>query len=69
MDFVIVWAKSAISDLEQIVCYIAQDDASAAKCLGEGIIKTVDQLGSFPKSGRIVPEEGTSILREILYSP
>ncbi len=38
MDFNVVWASSAISDLEQIIRYISEEDANAAKRLGEGII-------------------------------
>jgi len=62
MDFNIVWASSAISDLEQIIRHISEEDANAAKRLGE-------QISIFPKSGRVVPEEGEDLLREILYSP
>ena len=69
MDFNIVWASSAISDLEQIIRYISEEDADAAKRLGEGIIESIEQISIFPKSGRVVPEEGEDLLREILYSP
>lgn len=69
MDFRVAWANAAISDLEQIVRYIAHDDPAAARRLGNGVLGAVDQIGFFPRSGRVVPEEDDDSLREILYTP
>ena len=69
MDLVLDWTESALLDLEEIVRYIARDDPKAAQRIGEGIINSVEQLRTFPKSGRIVPEANDECLREVLYSP
>ena len=62
MDFSIDWSESAVFDLEQIVRYVAEDDPFAATKLGEGIIEAVTKIGAFPRSGRVVPEEGDDAL-------
>ena len=41
----------------------------AARRIGEGIIDSVEQLRTFPKSGRVVPETSEECVREVLYSP
>ena len=69
MDLLLNWTESALLDLEEIVRYIARDDPVAAQRIGEGIIGSVEQLRTFPKSGRIVPETNEECLREVLYSP
>ena len=69
MDFLINWTESALLDLEEIVRYISRDDPAAARRIGEGVIDSVEQLRTFPKSGRVVPETSEECVREVLYSP
>ena len=69
MDFLINWTESALLDLEEIVRYISRDESAAARRIGEGIIDSVEQLRTFPKSGRVVPETSEECVREVLYSP
>jgi len=62
----IEWTKPAVSDLENIQDYIARDSAEYAGAVIERLILSVDQLVSFPESGRLVPEATDSNIRELL---
>ena len=65
----VIWAQSAISDLEQIVRYIAAEDPTAAKKFGLTLINHVEEVTNFPRKGRVVPEKGEESLREIIVAP
>ncbi len=69
MAFQVIWAVSALADLEQIVRYIAVEDPSSARRLGLTLINRAEELASFPRKGRIVPEKGEETLREIIVVP
>lgn len=56
MDVKLVWTALAREDLRDIVRYIAQDDAEAARRVGDRILQSVEILGSMPELGRPVPE-------------
>jgi toxin ParE1/3/4 len=62
----IEWTDPAIADLEHIHDYIARDSADYADALIERLVLSVDQLGSFPESGRLVPESTNPKVRELL---
>jgi len=69
MAFQIIWADSALADLEQIVRYIAAEDSDAARRFGLTLISRVEETASFPRKGRVVPEENQETLREIIFAP
>ena len=46
------WTEPALADLENIQDYIARDSAEYADALIERLILSVEQLESFPESGR-----------------
>ena len=69
MAFQVIWAQSALADLEQIVRYIAVEDSGAARRLGLTLINRAEELARFPRKGRIVPEKGEEALREIIVVP
>ena len=69
MAFQIIWADSALADLEQIVRYIASEDPEAARRFGLSLISRVEEAARFPRKGRIVPEENRETLREIIFAP
>jgi len=69
MAFKVIWAQSSLADLEQIVRYIAVEDSPAARRLGLTLVSRVEELASFPRRGRIVPEKGEETLREIIVAP
>ena len=66
----ITFAASAVKDLDDIRTWYADQQVPAVgeKLLRE-IISQIERLGTFPESGRIVPEFGIVNLREIIYSP
>ena len=46
------WRLSAISDLTNIRDHIRENDPQAARAVVERVLRSVDRLESFPKSGR-----------------
>lgn len=62
----IIWSDLAIDDLKNIHEYIAKDSKIYADNLIVKLISKIDQLESFPKSGRIVPEFNSDIIRELI---
>ena len=64
----LVWAASALVDLENIHEYIAQDSLFYANVFCLEIIQGVEKLADFPKMGRHVPEYNDEHVREIIIS-
>ena len=48
--------QEALDDLEEIVLYIAQDSRQAALRMHGKIIEKANDLATFPKRGRLVPD-------------
>jgi len=69
MDYRIVWTKTALADLRDLVRYIAADDREAARRFGNRIVSKIHSLGSFPRIGRIVPEYRDDLVREVIITP
>ena len=63
----VIWAPSALEDIEQIAQFIARDSSDQAALFITRLIEATDRLGSFPVSGRLIPEIGRSECREIIY--
>ncbi|MFA6961948.1 MAG: type II toxin-antitoxin system RelE/ParE family toxin [Opitutaceae bacterium] len=66
MGYPVAFSPSARRDLRDIVRYISLDAPDRAIAFGQLLIASVRNLGDFPESGRIVPELGDPILREIV---
>lgn len=64
MDFKVFLSEEALSDLEQVIAYIAPHDPDAAARMGNRLLDTAFSLGSFPERGRVVPEFKRKELRE-----
>lgn len=66
----VTFAESALLDLEGVLDWYASQEASdvGRRLVGE-VVASVEQLASFPESGRIVPEFETPQLREIIHPP
>lgn len=64
----IIWAPSALEDLDSIAEYISRDSVDQAALFINRIIEMVDQLEYFPQSGRIIPEIKNRNCRELIYS-
>ena len=63
----ILLAESAWNDLDSITDYIALDSIRYAKELSGQFFERIEQLKSFPQSGRVVPEFNNDNLRELIF--
>jgi len=54
--------QEALDDLEEIVLFIAQDSVTAALRMHDRIIAKANDLTTFPKRGRLVPDKKMSAL-------
>ena len=62
----IVWTLQAVEDVEAIRAYIARDSPHYASLMAERIVESVERLQGFPRSGRVVPEVGQEVCREVI---
>ncbi len=65
----IVWSPLALQRVEDIAGVIAAERPLAAERWVRGIFARAKQLGSYPESGRMVPELGNTELRQLLHPP
>lgn len=65
----LVWTRAALEDVQSIRAYIARDSASYGRIVAERLFSAVDHLRVHPLSGRVVPELGQPILREVIEPP
>ena len=63
----IIWSPLAVDRVSEIAGYIAQDNPVAAESWINTVFKKVEDLKSFPESGRIVPEIDNKTIRELIY--
>ncbi len=63
----VIWAPSALDDLDSIAEYIARDSPELASLFVGRLIEATDRLQEFPLSGRIIPEINHPDCREIIY--
>jgi len=62
----IIWSKEAISDVENIHAYYREVSLVYADNLVESYFSRVETLTTLPMLGRIVPEFGEGLLRELV---
>jgi toxin ParE1/3/4 len=60
------WTKRAELELQQIMNYIAQDDAVAAYDWCERLVRRADAAAQMKMSGRVVPELRREDIREVI---
>jgi plasmid stabilization system protein ParE len=65
----VIWSPQALHDLESIRDFIARDSPRYAGLVIQRLVASVDRLGVFPKSGRVVPELGRRDVREVIQPP
>jgi plasmid stabilization system protein ParE len=65
----VVWTLRARQDLRNVVLYIARDNPMAAQSFRQRILDKVEQLHSFPESGRVVLERRAPNIREVIVPP
>ena len=64
---IIEFSQRAVSQIADIVRFIAADKPGAAKKWANAIEQSVIKLADFPYIGRIVPEFVDESIRELLY--
>jgi toxin ParE1/3/4 len=62
----VTWSPLADAEVDEVIAYIAKDDLAAALEWLEHLLERVASLGSFPDSGRVVPELQRDDIREIM---
>ena len=62
----ISWSPLSIDRVTEIAKYSAMDNHTAANDWVETLFGSVEQLKSFPRSGRIMPELNEDTIRELL---
>ena len=71
-DFKVIWAGSAVQDLEKIIAYITGDSPSNARKILSKIEKSVSDLYHSLHRGRFLPElqsQGILLYRELVIAP
>lgn len=63
----VVWTTRAAADLEALGAYLAREAPGYAERLVRRLLGSVERLGTFPESGREVPEMAGSGIREVVY--
>ena len=65
----VIWADSAIQDLDAIADYIALDKPAAARQLVQQVLKAVEVLQKFPQMGSLPTELRGLPYRQLVASP
>jgi toxin ParE1/3/4 len=63
----VIWAPRAISGLEEICGYIAEDSALYARVFAQHIVARIKTIAQFPNAGRVVPEYRRLDIRELIF--
>jgi plasmid stabilization system protein ParE len=66
MDYRVSLSPSARADLRDIVRYISFDAPDRALQFGRFLVSRTKLLAQFPELGRVVPEFGDNLIREII---
>lgn len=60
------FSPQALADLEEIARFIARDNPETAIAWGDKLIDRAEVAGQRPMAGRVVPEIGDRMIREVL---
>lgn len=60
------WTLQASDDLNSIARFISKDSPQYARLFVTDVLQAVERLSEFPGSGRIVPELGDPVIREVI---
>jgi toxin ParE1/3/4 len=63
------WTEQAVRNLEDIKSFIGKESPAYALAVVRKLYQAVDQLKTFPDSGRGVPERADPDLRELVRPP
>lgn len=67
MAFKIRWSPKAVSHFQEICSFIRKDSDHYASFFAKRILKIIELLPEFPKSGRMVPEYQDENIREKIF--
>ncbi len=62
----VYWSTLAVDNLKSIARYIAKDNPTATRKVADKLKRKAESAGRFPKRGRVVPEIGQEMVRELL---
>jgi plasmid stabilization system protein ParE len=62
----VIWSLQAAQDLDSIISFISRDSSEYARIFVIDLFEALDRIGSFPKSGRIVPDLSDPNVREAI---
>jgi plasmid stabilization system protein ParE len=65
----VVWSNRALRSLADIHSHIFTESEEAANRTVDGILKRGDQLGAFPRLGRVVDRYKRPGIRELVETP
>ncbi len=65
----LIWAESALTDLEEIAEYIALDNQPAASRYVRKVFNAVERLKDYPSSGKRSVELPDTPYREVIVPP
>jgi toxin ParE1/3/4 len=63
----IIWSPLAVDRISEIAEYISMDNPTAAADWVDMVFSRVEQLKSFPESGRVVLETTNEKIRELFF--
>ena len=63
----VLWMPSAVADLQDIQEYISKDSVFYANKFVDDAFAATEMLEIFPEIGRVVPELGIEMVREIFH--
>ncbi|KAB7732012.1 type II toxin-antitoxin system RelE/ParE family toxin [Rudanella paleaurantiibacter] len=61
------WSNQVFEDIDTIAEYLAQYSKPLANAFVEKVFEKVELLKNFPEMGRMVPEIGSTKVRELLF--
>jgi toxin ParE1/3/4 len=62
----VIWAPSAVDDVDAIAAYISRDSVDNARLFVHRLITAAERLGFVPYSGRVIPEIGKENCRQVI---
>ena len=65
----VIWAETALAELDVVADYIALDDARAAKKLVQAVVSKTRLLAEFPEMGSAPEELADLDYRQLLINP
>jgi len=62
----VVWTRRALDGLHEILEFVSRDSPGGARALCASILQSAATLSTLSERGRIIPEIGSSVIRETI---